>query len=121
MSIGFELGDYEMVEDEEKGYVRVIKSIKALPEISIVTYPADDAARVDLTSVKSSLDNLNSMKDLEDFLREAGGFSKALATAVASRAKRISQGEPETKQDDLTLPEELSRQIYANLLLAKSL
>jgi HK97 family phage prohead protease len=121
LSIGFELGDYEMIEDEEKGYIRVIKSVKALPEISIVTYPADDAARVDLTSVKSSLDNLNSMKDLEDFLREAGGFSKALATAVASRAKRISLGDPETKLTDEALPEELSRQIYANLLAAKSL
>lgn len=120
LSIGFELGDYEMIEDEEKGYVRVIKSIKALPEISIVTYPADDAARVDLTSVKSSLDNLNSMKDLEDFLREAGGFSKALATAVASRAKKISLGEPESKNDE-QLPDELSRLIYSNLLLAKSI
>jgi HK97 family phage prohead protease len=121
LSIGFELGDYEMIEDEEKGYIRVIKNVKALPEISIVTYPADDAARVDLTSVKTSLENLNSMKDLEDFLREAGGFSKALATAVASRAKRISLGDPETKLTDEALPEELSRQIYANLLAAKSL
>lgn len=120
LSIGFQLGDYEMIEDKESGEtVRVIKSIKALPEISIVTYPADDSARVDLTSVKSTLENCNTLAELESFLRDVGGFSKSLATATASRAKRIlSQGEPELQDK---LPEELSRQIYANLLFSKTL
>ena len=120
LSIGFQLGDYEMTENDKGESIRVIKSIKALPEISIVTYPADDAARVDLSSVKSALDNITSLKELEDFLRDVGGFSKSLATATASRAKRIARGEP-AEQSTNTLPDDLVKQIYANLLLSKTL
>ena len=120
LSIGFQLGDYEITENEKGEPIRVIKSIKALPEISIVTYPADDAARVDLSSVKSALDNITSLKELEDFLRDVGGFSKSLATATASRARKIARGEPAEIESN-TLPDALVKQIYANLLLSKTL
>jgi HK97 family phage prohead protease len=119
LSIGFQLGDYEMVEDPEtRAKIRVIKSIKALPEISIVTYPADDAARIDLTSVKSALENCNTLAELETFLRDVGGFSKALATATASRAKRIAL---QSDSDNAEMPNDLKKQIYANLLFSKTL
>lgn len=119
LSIGYGLNrdDVEMVE-KENGTVRVIKNISELYEISIVTYPADDAARVDLSSVKNVLDQVESIKDFEDFLREAGGFSKSLATATASRAKRLfSQSESEKSK----LPDELQRLIAANLQNARTL
>jgi len=119
LSIGFMIGDYEMI-DNEGAKIRVIKSVKELPEISIVTYPADESARVDLTSVKSTLENINSVKDLEDFLREVGGFSKSLAMATVSRSKRIfTLGEPVV--DTVDLPTDVKQIIALNLLNARAL
>ena len=91
LSIGYRLKESDYVID---GANRTIKNITDLVEISVVTFPADDAARVDLTSVKSALDNIQSIRDLEDFLRESGGFSKGLAQAVLTRSKQLYQGEP---------------------------
>lgn len=119
LSIGYALknADFDMIETDGKE-IRVIKNISELYEVSIVTYPADDAARVDLSSVKFALDNVETIKDLEDFLREAGGFSKSLATATASRAKRLfSQSESEKFQ----LPDELQRMIAENLKTSRTL
>jgi len=94
LSIGFRMSkdDYELVDDETQ---RVIKNVSELVEISAVTFPADDAARVDLASVKFDLDVIQTRKDFEDFLRQSGGFSKGLATAVAARARDIfAAGKP---------------------------
>lgn len=92
LSIGFRMQteDYELVDGEQ----RVIKNVSELVEISAVTFPADDAARVDLASVKFDLETIQNVRDFEDFLRESGGFSKGLATAVAARARQIFTGEP---------------------------
>lgn len=119
LSIGYMLKpqDVEFTEMDGK-MVRVIKNVSDLSEVSVVTFPADDMARVDLTSVKSALDQINSIKELEDFLREAGGFSKSLATATASRAKRLfSQSESEKSK----LPDELQRMIAVNLQSSRTL
>jgi HK97 family phage prohead protease len=99
LSIGFRMtkDDYELVDD---GRQRIIKNISELIEVSPVTFPADDAARVDLTSVKSELEFVTDIKDLENFLREAGGFSKGLAIAVLARAKHVFRGEPQTGLDE---------------------
>ena len=53
-------------------------------EVSLVTFPAGPGARVD--GVKSSLEcgKLPSMKEFEEYLREAG-FSRTEATAVAGK------------------------------------
>jgi HK97 family phage prohead protease len=118
LSIGFQIGDFEIVQKGDTS-LRLIKSIKELPEVSIVTYPADDNARVDLTSVKSSLDNVKNIRDFENFLRDACGFSKNLATATASRAKSLfTQGDPDVENE---LPNDLKRLIALNLLSARSL
>jgi HK97 family phage prohead protease len=87
LSIGYYLkkGDF----DETEGG-RVIRKVSKLVEVSIVTFPADDAARVDLSSIKSEdIDGLETIRDFERFLRDAGGLSKGLATALTSRAKLI--------------------------------
>jgi HK97 family phage prohead protease len=121
LSIGFMIGDYEIVEKEGE-QLRIIKSIKELPEVSIVTYPADESARVDLTSVKTSLDNVHNIKDLEDFLREVGGFSKSLATATVSRSKRLfTLGEPDVETNSTIIPTDLKQIIALNLLNARSM
>jgi HK97 family phage prohead protease len=109
LSIGFELGKYEYVEEDGEK-IRVIKSIKALPEVSIVTYPADESARVDLTSVKSTLDNIQTLRDFEEFLREVGGFSNTLAKATAAKAKGLF-----AQRESVALPSDLRNQILGNL------
>jgi HK97 family phage prohead protease len=107
LSIGFMIGDYEIVENEGES-MRIIKSIKELPEVSIVTYPADDNARIDLTSVKSALDNISTVRDFEKFLREVAGFSNSLARETANSAKAlfshpgdVKTDVPETAFDDI--------------------
>lgn len=55
-------------------------------EVSIVTFPANEAATVD--SVKADFsDGLPDLPEFEKFLRDAG-FSKAQATAIASHGLR---------------------------------
>jgi hypothetical protein len=88
LSIGYYLkkGDYEELEDGK----RLIKRVSRLVEVSVVTFPADEAARVDLDSVKSEeIDRIETIRDFEYFLRDAGGLSKGLAHALVSRAKVI--------------------------------
>jgi hypothetical protein len=119
LSIGYMLKPSDVEYSEIDGQtVRIIKNISELAEVSVVTFPADDMARVDLTSVKNSLDQIESIKDFEDFLREAGGFSKSLATATASRAKRLFT---RSESEKLSLPSELQQIIAANLLSSRAL
>ena len=119
LSIGYMLKSSDVEFSEINGQtVRVIKNISDLAEVSVVTFPADDMARVDLTSVKTSLDQIESIKDFEDFLREAGGFSKSLATATASRAKRLFA---RSESEELKLPSELQRIIAENLKTSRTL
>ena len=113
LSIGFSIGEYEVTDDN----VRIIKSIAELPEVSVVTFPADNNARVDLTSVKSTLDNISNIRELEDFLREVGGFSKSAASMFISRSKLVfTLGEPDVK--DLSLDDEVKQLIASTLLKA---
>lgn len=103
LSIGgyVQRGDYQ---ETEKG--RVINKWSRLMEISPVVFPADSAARVD--SVKSemldAIEQIETIRDLERLLRDAGGFSKGAAIALAARVKSIlGQGEPAPKVDDMNL------------------
>lgn len=89
MSIGYRLkkGDYE---DTSTG--RTIKKVAHLAETSIVTFPADKFARVDLSSVKSFADeikHIETLRDMEYFLRDVGNFSKGAAQALTARAKEL--------------------------------
>lgn len=117
LSIGFMVGEYKIVE-EDGTRRRIIEKVAELPETSIVTYPADDAARIDLTSVKSALEGVDSIRDFEEFLRDAGGFSKALAAAMATRCKSIFA---RRDSDVIQLPPDVAAQIARNLHESKSL
>jgi uncharacterized protein YerC len=123
LSIGYRLSEDDVEYSEMNGHtVRIIKNISELAEVSIVTFPADDMARVDLSSVKFALERVESLKDVEAFLRDAAGFSRGLATATVGRIKRVlahsaDRGDPEAVE----LPEELQRQILANLISSQSL
>lgn len=90
LSIGGYLkkGDYD---ETETG--RVIRRWSNLAEISPVVFPADSAARIDLSSVKSIdfeslLPECNSERDIERLLRDAG-LGKWEAMATVSRMKAI--------------------------------
>lgn len=86
-------------DDDRAGVLRLIKL--DLREVSLVTFGAlGRAARV--TDVKSILagGNLPTVREFEAFLRDEGGFSKALATAIAAKATPHLRGEPEAKADD---------------------
>jgi len=91
LSIGGMLrsGDYK---DGNKGG-RIIHKWTKLLEVSPVVFPADNAARIDLTSVKSIdfealLPECKTEKDIERLLRDAG-LGKWEAMAIVSRSKAI--------------------------------
>ncbi len=93
LSIGgfLKKGDYD-----EKDGRRVIRKWSTLAEISPVVFPADGAARIDLSTVKSiDFENLlpecKSEKEIERLLRDAG-LGKWEATAVVSRIRAIVKG-----------------------------
>lgn len=85
MSIGYFVRDEDM-----EGPVRVLKEIELL-EISVVEEPADVEARVD--SIKSSIDDADSLKEIESVMRDAGGFTRSQAAALVSRVKALSHGD----------------------------
>lgn len=93
MSIGYSLkaGDFD---ETEQG--RTIRKVHRLMETSIVTFPADSFARIDLSSVKSIdfeavLPECKTERDIERLLRDAG-LGKWEAMALVSRAKTIFAG-----------------------------
>ncbi len=97
LSIGFQLksGDYET----NKEGMRTIKKVSRLFEISVVNFPADSAARV--SDVKSEdIDEIKTIRDLEGFLRDAGGFSKSMATALVAKAKKLFADQRESEADE---------------------
>lgn len=83
LSIGFMSKEWSYDSDTE---VRTLTAID-LWEVSLVTFPANQKARV--TNVKSA-DELQAPKDAEKVLRDAG-FSKSDATAFVSRVMRMGE------------------------------
>lgn len=85
MSIGY------MTRDDSWDRVTGIRSLKKLDlyEVSLVTFPMNDASRV--SSVKS-IETLNTIRDAEDFLRESG-LSRSAAVAFIARVKSLGQSD----------------------------
>ena len=69
---------------------RDIYRIKTLKEVSVVDFPADEYAQMD---IKSAIEEADSLKELEAMLRDAAGFSRADACALVSRVKSLAHGE----------------------------
>lgn len=104
LSIGgyLKAGDYE---ETEKG--RIIRKWSNLMEVSPVVFPADSAARIDLSSVKhidfeSLLPGCDTEKDIERLLRDAG-LLKGQATAIVSRIRQILKGRDAPGSSDESL------------------
>lgn len=78
---------------DEKTGVRTLTKLD-LEEVSIVTMPANDDARVDAVKLKMARGSLPSLSEFESFLRDAG-MSRTKAAAIASRGLKALLGEPE--------------------------
>ena len=89
LSIGFYPSKYK--EDEEGK--RTLQEIE-LVEISVVEEPADNAARI--TNVKADIEKAESLKQIEEILRDAG-FSSPAATLLVSRVKAMAKSDSEPK------------------------
>lgn len=57
-------------------------------EISVVTFPANPAAQI--SNVKSAIDALETLDDVNRYLCQAGGLSRSQANAVVHRIKSLS-------------------------------
>jgi HK97 family phage prohead protease len=68
----------------------------SLVEISVVESPADLNAQIG--SIKSTLEEMKTLKEIETLLRDAGGFSRADATALVSRVKALAHGDRESEK-----------------------
>lgn len=68
---------------DEKTGVRTLTKLD-LVEISIVTFPANDDARIDAVKFKLARGQLPTLPEFEAYLREAG-FSKSQRAAIANR------------------------------------
>lgn len=68
---------------DEKTGVRTLTKLD-LVEVSLVTFPANDEARIDAIKLKLAHGELPSLPEFERILREAG-FSKTQAAVVANR------------------------------------
>lgn len=97
---GLSIG-YQVREDsyDEKTGIRTIKKLD-LWEVSLVTFPANQDAQI--SAVKAALDNdeLPTIREFENFLREQG-FSRSESEAIASHGlKSLLQGEPGATRGD---------------------
>lgn len=97
MSIGYRTLDAEP--HASKPNVLSLKKL-ALKEVSIVTFAANERARVESVKHIIASGSLPTVREFEEFLRDAGGFSKSLAAAIAAKATPHLRGEPEAKADD---------------------
>jgi hypothetical protein len=89
--IGFE----DTVEYREQ---KIVSKVLSLPEISVVTYPSDDQARIKQVlseELEERIGSLSSESEFEDFLRDACGLSRARAKQFVSCFKAFERGQRE--------------------------
>lgn len=98
--------------EEKSGGGRLIRRWHNLVDVSVVAYPAEKEARIDLETVKSMdfealLPECKTERDIERLLRDAG-LGKWEAMAIVSRAKAILTGRD--------APEDAEAKVHAQLL-----
>lgn len=90
LSIGYNVK--QSVTGTKPGQPRRTLTAIDLVELSIVTFPANDKARIG--NVKASED-IKTIREFEDFLRDVGGYSHAAAKAIAARGFKSSESRDE--------------------------
>jgi uncharacterized protein len=97
---GLSIGYRTISAEPKKGKPGVISLTKLdLYENSVVTFAANERARVEVVKAITEAGGLPTVREFEGLLREAG-FSKAKATAIAAAATPHLRGEPEGKAND---------------------
>jgi HK97 family phage prohead protease len=104
LSIGYSVGDYVRGTKPNEPR-RTIKTIKSLPEVSLVTFPMNDMARTN--GVKAS--DIRTAREFEEFLREIGGFSNYAAKSIAQNGFRQLENADGPAEGVLALKESLER------------
>lgn len=104
LSIGYRVAKSQF---DKPNNARVLTDLD-LYEISPVTFPANDAARV---STVKALEDIKTIREFEEFLRDAGGFSRAAAAEIA-RSGFKARTEPRDEDDGL---DELATLIKRNI------
>lgn len=98
---GLSIGYYVRSDSfDEKERIRTLKELD-LVEVSLVTFPANDDARIDAIKMKLAHGALPDLPEFERFLREAG-FSKSQSAVIANRGlshllRRESEGPGDRK------------------------
>jgi len=93
LSIGFRTMK-DGVEELENGGRRITKV--DLVEVSIVGFPADDAARVTQVKMSDEIASIESIRDAERFLRDAG-LPISMAKAFISQCRPLYQREADAE------------------------
>lgn len=102
-SMGLSIGYYpdwdKYVVDKE--YIGHIFSVKKLPEVSIVNFPANTQAVV--TDIKrdcliEEIKKLSNIRELERFLRDSGNFSKKEAETLISVSSTLINSKCDTSE-----------------------
>lgn len=98
---GLSIG-YRTLRSEPKEGKPGVLSLKELDllENSIVTFAANERARVEVVKMITEAGGLPTVREFEGLLREAG-FSKAKAAAIATGAAPHLRGDPEGEGDQL--------------------
>jgi len=96
---GLSVGGYTIESEEQDGMGRIIKEFDLI-EISVVSMPAEDEARIDLGSFKSRLADCSTIKEIEALLRDAAGLSRSQATAIVAKLRTILQRDAVEETDD---------------------
>jgi uncharacterized protein len=91
LSIGYEVVDVTYGKGKPDEPRRTLKKLN-LFEVSIVTFPMNGKATVEAAK---AIEQMQSLADCEDYLREACGFSRQQATAFVSRIKSLRPSDSE--------------------------
>lgn len=91
MSVGFSVSKDDYSISPSNGG-RIFKNISWLREISVCTFPANELASVD--SMKS-VDGIETIRDVENWLRDSVGLSKSQAVGLIARFKSAIRSESE--------------------------
>ena len=110
MSIGYRPVEWKLAQSDDEPR-RTIKSLE-LFEVSLVTFPANDDARVEAVKFKLAHGQLPDIREFEKLLREAG-FSKTQAAVVAGHGlpellRREAEGDTATKEGASALAQALA-------------
>lgn len=113
VSIYFDAAD---TETDDKGVMSLSK-IRKLDEISIVTAPADSKARVTQTlsadEIDSRIESLETVRDLEAFLKDVTNLSHRQSGWLLSKAKACFAAD--TRRDDALEAQEQLQAIFERI------